>query len=148
MLDSVLKLPHEFLIANTLFEIGLSAFSASEKAALIRGGLTIFDVPGDGVLRAQVMIGEFPQLSVHDGLALALAEKQPRSVLLSGEDSLRAPAGKYSVELCATIWLLEESHRHRLVSRSLLGTILRTLLEDATVKSSRKELTTSLKKYE
>ncbi len=36
MLDSLLKLPYDFLIPNTLFEEELLKFTAAQKKALIR----------------------------------------------------------------------------------------------------------------
>lgn len=77
MLDSLLRLPYEFLIPNALFEEELLKFTAAQKKALIRGGLKIVDLPGERVLRAQAIVRELPQLSVHDGFAFALAESYP-----------------------------------------------------------------------
>src|ERR1035438_4523088 len=90
MLDSLLRLPYEFLIPNTLFEEELLKFTAAQKRALIRGGLKVVDLPGESVLRAQLIIRELPRLSVHDGLAFSLAESRPGCILLSGDEALRA----------------------------------------------------------
>lgn len=148
MLDSAFGLPHEFLMPNTVFELELLKFTAPQKKALVRGGLRIVDITGEQVLRAQGMLRQFPQLSVHDGLGLALAETQPTGILLSNEDSLRAAAARYSIKVQSILWLLDELHRKRVVSRIVLGTILQTLLDDVTVHLSRRELTAYLKKYE
>ncbi len=148
MLDSLLRLPYEFLIPNTLFEEELLKFTATQKKALIRGGLKVVDLPGERVLRAQAIVREFPQLSVHDGFAFALAESHSGCILLSGDGALRTLAAKHSIEVHGVLWLLDEIHLHRLGSASAIAAVLRVFLEDATVRLPRRELTAYLKKYE
>lgn len=148
MLDSAFGLPHEFLMANTVFELELLNFTAPEKKALIRSGLKIVDLPGERIVRAQVMLRQFPQLSVHDGLTLALAEMQPKGILLSNEDSMRVPATSCSIKVHGILWLLEELHRHRLTSVASTLDVLRTFSEDVTVRLPRRELAAYIRKYE
>jgi hypothetical protein len=85
LLDVFLQLPYEILIPNTLFEDELIKFTVEQKEALVRGGLQIVDLPGDGVLRAQKVVGALPHLSIHDGFAFALAEQNPGCILLTGD---------------------------------------------------------------
>src|SRR5450759_5074178 len=99
MLDTFLRLPYEFLIPNTLFEEELLKFTAAQKKALIRGGLKVVDLPGERVLRAQAIVRAFPQLSVHDGFAFALAESHSGCILLSGDEVLRILATRHSIEV-------------------------------------------------
>lgn len=99
MLDSLLRLPYEFLIPNTLFEEELLKFTAAQKKALIRGGLKVVDLPGERVLRARAIVREFPKLSVNDGFAFALAEGCPGCILLSGDESLRTLAVERAMEV-------------------------------------------------
>jgi hypothetical protein len=47
LLDVFLRLPHEILIPNTLFEEELVRFTPEQKESLIRGGLQVIDLPGD-----------------------------------------------------------------------------------------------------
>jgi len=148
MLDSFLRLPYEFLIPNTLFEEELLKFTAAQKKALIRGGLKVVDLPGERVLRVQAIVREFPQLSVHDGFAFALAESHPGCILLSGDDALRTLATKNSIEVHGILWVLDEIHRHELAAAPAILSILRTLSEDATVRLPHRELIARLKKYE
>jgi hypothetical protein len=74
LLDAFLKLPYEILIPNTLFEDELLKFTDAQKRELIRAGMKVMDLPGESVLRAQQLLRSTPQLSIHDGFALALAE--------------------------------------------------------------------------
>jgi hypothetical protein len=85
LLDAFLRLPYEVLIPNTLFEEELIRFSVEQKEALVRGGLQIVDLPGEGVLRAQEVVGALPHLSIYDGFAFALAERCPGCILLTGD---------------------------------------------------------------
>jgi hypothetical protein len=58
LLDALLRLPFEFLIPDTLFEDELVKFTATQKKALLRGGLKVIELPGERVLRAQAVIRE------------------------------------------------------------------------------------------
>jgi predicted nucleic acid-binding protein len=148
MLDSLLRLPYEFLIPNTLFEEELIKFTAAQKKALIRGGLKVVDLPGERVLRAQAIVRELPQLSVHDGFAFALAESHPDSILLSGDEALRALATGHAIEVHGVLWVLDELYRNRLTQAATVLTVLRAFLEDATVRLPRREVATYIKRYE
>ena len=148
MLENLLRLPYEFLIPNTLFEEELLKFTAAQKRALVHGGLKVVDLPGERVLRAQAIVREFPQLSVHDGFAFALAEGHPGCILLSGDEALRALATRNAIEVHGVLWVLDELHRHRLASAAGLMAVLRKFLEDATVRLPRRELLAYLKRYE
>ena len=148
MLDSLLRLPYEFLIPNTLFEEELLKFTAAQKRALIRGGLKVVDLPGESVLRAQLIIRELPRLSVHDGLAFSLAESRPGCILLSGDEALRALAIKHAMEVHGVLWVFDELFRNRLIQANTILAALRTFLDDATVRLPRREVANYIKRYE
>ena len=148
MLDLLLRLPYEFLIPNTLFEEELLKFTAAQKKALIRGGLKVVDLPGASVLRAQAIVREIPRLSVHDGFAFALAERHTGCILLSGDEGLRTLASKREIEVHGVLWVLEQLHTNRLATPAMILTVLRALLEDATVRLPRRELTAYIRRYE
>jgi hypothetical protein len=80
--DVFLRLPYEILIPNTLFEEELIKFTIEEKEALVRGGLQVVDLPGEGVLRTQEVVGALPHLSIHDGFAFALAAEPMSGVCI------------------------------------------------------------------
>src|ERR1700749_2573018 len=84
LLVALLRLPFEILILNTLFEDGLLSFTAKEKVSLIEAGLKVVDLPGAQVSRARDVIRTRPRLSIHDGLAFALAETDSGCILLTG----------------------------------------------------------------
>lgn len=91
-------LPYEILIPNTLFEEELLKFTEAQKRALLRGGLKVIDLPGERVLRAQQVVRAAPQLSVHDGFALALAETHTGCILLTGDGYLRELAESHKIK--------------------------------------------------
>lgn len=135
LLDVFLKLPFEILIPNTLFEEELLKFTEAQKRALLRGGLKVIDLPGESVLRAQLVVKAAPQLSVHDGFAYALAETHPGCVLLTGDGS-------------GFLWVIDQIHQHRLSTAKTLCEALRLLAGDPAVRLPRKELAAYLKRYE
>lgn len=53
LLAAFMKLPYEIIIPDTLFEEELLKFSEAEKNILREGGLTVTELSGEGVLRAQ-----------------------------------------------------------------------------------------------
>jgi predicted nucleic acid-binding protein len=146
MLELLLRLPYEFLIPNTLFEEELLTFTAAQKKALIRGGLKVVDLPGEGVLRA--IVRELPRLSVHDGFAFALAESHQDCILLSGDDGLRTLAAKHAIEVHGVLWVLDQLHANRLAQAPAILNVLRVFLEDTTVHLPRRELAAYIKRYE
>ena len=148
LLDSLLSLPYEFLIPNTLFEEELLKFTPAQKQALLRGGLKVVDLPGERVLRAQAIIRELPQLSVHDGFAFALAESHSGCILLSADDALRKLAARHAMDVHGVLWVLDQLHKHRLASVAAILTVLRIFSEDITVRLPRRELAAYIKKYE
>ncbi|HEX8817011.1 MAG TPA: hypothetical protein VF753_16060 [Terriglobales bacterium] len=133
LLDALLRLPCEFLIPNTLFEDELLKFTASQKKALLRGGLQVIDLPGERVLRAQAVMRQAPRLSVHDGFAFALAEHHPGCILLTGDGELRL-AAKNKIEVHGVLWVIDELHRNGLVKARALLTALKLFSSDPTVR--------------
>jgi len=148
LLDTFLRLPYEFLIPNTLFEEELLKFTAAQKKALIHSGLKVMDLPGERVLRAQEVLQNNPQLSVHDGFAFALAESHPGCILLTGDSRLRTLANQHAMEVHGVLWVLDEIHRIGVTSAATLLAALRVFSDDPTVRLPRRELRLYIKRYE
>lgn len=110
LLKAFLNLPYEIVIPDTLFEEELLKFTEAEKSILLENGLKVMELPGEGVLRAQQLEAGFPALSIHDCFALALAERTPDSILLTGDGSLRTIAGKQKIEVHGVLWAIDEMH--------------------------------------
>ncbi len=148
LLDVFLKLPHEILIPNTLFEDDLLEFTIAQKKALIRGGLKVMDLSGERVLRAREVMRRNPQLSVHDGLAFVLAETHAGSILLTGDGCLRTLAAAHSMEVHGVLWVVDEIHTNKLITAASLHTGLLLLADDPAVRLPSRELAASIKRYD
>lgn len=148
LLDAFLKLPYELLIPNTLFEDELLKFTAAQKRALVRGGLTVVDLPGESVLRAQAVTRQLPRLSIHDGFAFALAERHEGCILLSGDGTLRTFATTQAIEVRGVLWIIDELHKHRIASVQDLHDTLILFAGDDTVRLPARELAAYIRRYE
>jgi predicted nucleic acid-binding protein len=148
LLDTLLRLPYEFLIPNTLFEDELLKFTSAQKKGLIQSGLKVMDLPGEQVLRAQEVVQKTPQLSAHDGFAFALAESCPGCIMLTGDNSLRVLATRHDIEVHGVLWVIDEIHRHKLTDVDNLVWVLRCFFDDPAVRLPRRELAAYMKRYE
>src|ERR1019366_5102026 len=147
LLDAFLNLPYEILIPNTLFEDELLKFTSAQKQSLVRGGLKVMDLPGERVLRAQQVVRGAPQLSIHDGFALALAETHTGCILLTGDGSLRTLAAAHHIEVHGVLWVVDEIHANKLSAGASLHAALVLLSEDPTVRLPRRELAAAIKRF-
>jgi predicted nucleic acid-binding protein len=147
LLDALLRLPCDFLIPDTLFDDELLKFTATQKKALIRGGLQVIDLPGERVLRAQAVIRQSPRLSVHDGFAFALAEHHPGCILLTGDGELRTLAAKHKMEVHGVLWVIDELHRNQVMKARRLLTALKAFSADSTVRLPQRDLAASIKRF-
>lgn len=148
LLDAFVQLPYELLIPNTLFDGELVKFTAAQKRALVRGGLQVVDLPGESVLRAVEVSRDVPRLSIHDGFAFALAEQHEGCVLLSGDGALRTYAVARAMEVRGVLWVIDELHRHRLVSIGTLLEALALFAADETVRLPTREVAAYIRRYQ
>lgn len=148
LLEAFLSLPYEILIPNTLFEDELLKFTVEQKQALLDGGLQVVDIPGTGVLRAQEVMRAKPRLSIHDGLAFALAESHDGCILVTGDGDLRTLAATYGIEVHGLLWIMEQIHQTGVKPGRDLAVALRVLEQDPTVRLPRRELTIAIRRYE
>jgi len=147
LLDAFLRMPYELLIPNTLFEEELLKFTATQKRALVRGGLKVVDLPADRVLRARQIARDMPHLSIHDGFAFALAESYSGCILLTGDGGLRALANEQELEVHGVLWVIDELHRHVICTAETLFHALQLLAHDPTVRLPQRDLAASIKRY-
>ncbi len=148
LLDAFLKLPYEILIPNTLFEDELLKFTDAQKQELIRGGMKVIDLPGERVLRAQQLIRCTPQISIHDGFAIALAEIHEGCILLTGDATLRTLAATSGIEVHGVLWVIDEIYTNRLHTAATLHAALLLFEEDAAVRLPGRELTAYIRRYD
>lgn len=111
LLSHFFKLPYEILIPNTLFEDELLKFTTAQRRILTDGGLKVIDLPPEQVLRAREVVYQFPQLSIHDGFAFALAEANSGCILLTGDKQLRMLADGKGINVHGFLWVIDELYR-------------------------------------
>ena len=104
LLEASFRLPQRFAVPDLLYQRELKRWGGEE---LIRLGLRIEELDGDGVKSALAYRQREPALSVPDCFALTLA-KTRSWVLLSGDSALRQLAGEETVECHGVLWLLDE----------------------------------------
>ena len=148
LLQILMGLPYEILIPNTLFEDELLGLTGDEKRALLESGMQVVDLPGERVVRARQIILANRQLSVHDGFALALAEVNAGSILLTGDAQLRTLASSSQIEVRGVLWIVEEILEHQLSTKKILRSGLSLLATDPAVRLPRRALAALLKRFE
>ncbi len=110
-------------------------------------GLKVIDLPGEHVLRAHAVIHEQPRLTIHDGLAFALAESHEGCILLTGDGGLRAFAAAQKIEVRGVLWLINEIHRHGAATARELPAALEMLAADPTVRLPSREMAAFIRRY-
>ena len=113
---------------------------------LIRLGLVVVELDGDGVRRAITYRRRVPALSLPDCFALVLA--QTRSwILLSGDGELRQLAADETVECHGVLWLLDQMHDADVVSIRQLYDGLTAIAEHPRCRLPRPEIRRRLADY-
>ena len=108
LLESALRLPFAFAVPDLLYERELKDFGGDH---LLRLGLTIEVLDGNGVGLAQAYRRSRRSLSFPDSLALALAKTRSWT-LLSGDGELRTMAAKERVDCHGVLWLTDRILEH------------------------------------
>ncbi len=147
LLEAFMKLPYEKAIPDTLFEEELLNFSCDEKNIFLEGGMSVIELPGESVLRAQHIKSYCPALTIHDCFAFSLAEQSPGCILLTGDDKLRSVATSHKIEVHGVLWALDEIKDHRTATISALIAALELFEEDKTVRLPARTLRAFLKRY-
>lgn len=107
LLTAAFRLPYQFAVPDLLYKRELEGYGGDE---LIRLGLEVEELDGDGIARALQYQQQAPALSLPDSFALALAQTR-KWVLLSGDGTLRRVAANERVECHGVLWLLDELHQ-------------------------------------
>ncbi len=112
LLEASFRLAHRFVVPDLLYERELKRYGGEK---LIRLGLCIEELDGDGVNRALAYRRREPALSLPDCFALTLA-KTRSWVLLSGDSALRRLAAEEAVECHGVLWLFDKMGNSSVVS--------------------------------
>ena len=112
LLEASFRLPHRFAVPDLLYKRELKDWGGEE---LIRLGLSVEELDGNGVKRAIAYQKQEPALSLADCFALTLA-KTRSWVLLSGDRALRQLAVDEGVECHGVLWILDQMYNASVVS--------------------------------
>ena len=141
LLEASFRLPFRFSVPDLLYERELKNWGGEE---LIRLGLSVEELDGDGVQRALAYRQQAPALSLPDCFALA----QTRSwVLLSGDSALRQLAVAEVVECHGVLWLLDQLRDAAVVSIRELYDGLTAISEHPRCRLPRSEIRRRLVNY-
>jgi predicted nucleic acid-binding protein len=104
LIASAFKLSATFAVPDVLYERELRDYGGEE---LVKLGLRVESLDGDGVELAMRHMRAQPRLTVPDSFALALA-KTNGWTLLTGDGPLRESAKAEGVDCHGVLWLLDE----------------------------------------
>ena len=143
LLEASFRLPFRFSVPDLLYERELKNWGGED---LIRLGLSVEELDGDGVQRARAYRQQMPALSLADCFALMLA--QIRSwILLSGDSALRQLAVAEAVECHGVLWLPDEMHNSAVVGIRELRDGLTAIAEHPRCRLPKSEIRRRLASY-
>lgn len=148
LLGAFVRLPYDILIPDALFEEELLRFTPAEKDLLLREGLKVVELPAESVLRARAIASEYPQLTIHDSFAFALAESCKDCLLLTGDRRLRELAESNRLEVHGTLWVIDQIHDRDLATPEVLVTILNDFAHDPSIRLPSGELAARIRRYQ
>lgn len=102
--------------------------------------MVVAKLDGDQVERARAIVMSVPALSLLDGFALVVAEKNPGCILLTGDKRMRSRAEETKIECHGVLWIIEEPSKLQSSHSKILLSTLRTWIEDPYVRLPRSEI--------
>ena len=142
-LKASFRLPFRFVVPDLLYDRELKNWGGEE---LIRLGLAVEELDGDGVNRAIAFRRREPALSIADCFALVLAETRSW-ILLSGDRALRRLATEKAVECHGVLWVLDEMYATAVVNPQKLHKGLTAISEHPRCRLPRPEIRRRLADY-
>lgn len=117
LIEALFQLPFGVAVPDLLYVSELQSWRGMDLMEL---GLQVLKLDAGGVSLAQGYITSDRRISAPDGFALALA-KTGGHVLLTGDQHLRALAGRQGVSCHGLLWVLDEFEtRDLMTARDLL----------------------------
>jgi predicted nucleic acid-binding protein len=144
LIEHAFALPYEFVVPDAMFADELLDLGSYTRKALLKAGLPLGRLDGDGVAVAFGYAQRYLALSSNDAFALALA-KVKGSVLLAGDGALRRAAADENVEVHGHLWLADEMESQTVARKRLLD-VLEAWEDDPLVWLPGEELKTRIKR--
>lgn len=109
---AIFRLPYVIGVPDILFELELK----ERHSHLLEAGLKVKSLTAESIKKTESLTQQYPQPSImdHSALALALQEQCP---LLTGDKALRVAAKKEGVEVHGTIWIIEELLKQKIIQQ-------------------------------
>jgi len=140
LMEAALRLPHEFIIPDVMFEDELLDLAEYTRDDLIQAGLRRAALNSHGVRLAYRYAADYHNLHTSDCFALALVKTAEVAWLLTANVSLSNIAVSKGIETRDLLWLCDEMNDHETVGSRLLHDALVQLDEDPLVWLPRSEL--------
>lgn len=147
LLESFMRLPHEIIMPDILFQEELLKFTHAEKATLLEGGLVVVELPGGDVLRAQEIAYRFPALSIQDCYVFTLAERSTGCILLTGDNRLKNIAASHEIEVHGILWAVDVMQRSETATVLELIAALELFDNDETIRLPSQEVQGIAKRF-
>jgi hypothetical protein len=123
LLEATFAIGWEFAVPDLLYKTELEA---SDGPQLLKLGLRVESLDGDGVRQALAYRAHAPALTLADSFALTLA-KINAWTLLAGDGELRKLAHAEKVDYHGVLWMLDQLLEHKVVTPKILHRALTTI---------------------
>lgn len=132
---------HPFLLDNEYYLSDVTyhdeiRFSETIRKRVISKQLHITPVSPQELQQASELSEIYPEMSIHDAIALSIA-KTRKWTLLSGDGNLRKAAEKECVECHGTLWIYSLLRKEHKVTDDIYQEALKRLLDAAETKGRR-----------
>jgi hypothetical protein len=143
LLEATFALDCEIAVPDLLFKRELRFQKGPE---LVRLGLRVESLDGDGVQRALSYQARIPALSLPDSFALALA-KINSWTLLAGDGELRKLAVIEAVDYHGVLWVFDQLLAHRAGAAEMLHRSLTTIANHPRCRLPTRDIRERLQQY-
>jgi hypothetical protein len=143
LLQATFGLSWEFAVPDLLYKRELRSHNGPE---LLRLGLRVESLDGDGVQIALDFQTKVPALSLADSFALALA-KINNWTLLAGDGELRRLAAIEAVEYHGVLWVFDQMFAQQAVAAEMLHRSLTTIANHPRCRLPVREVRERLEHY-
>jgi predicted nucleic acid-binding protein len=143
LLEATFALSWEFAVPDLLYKRELRSHNGPE---LMRLGLRVESLDGDGVQTALEYQARVPALSLADSFALALA-KVNNWTLLAGDGELRKLAASEAVDYHGVLWMFDQLLTQQAVAAEMLHRSLTTVASHPRCRLPVREVRERLEHY-
>ena len=145
LLNSVFQLEFQFAVPDLLFHEELIDLGVYSRQDLLRFGLKVESLDGEGVEKAMAYQSERPALSLVDSFALALAAHQGWR-LLTEDRTMRSVAESKGIAHLDALWLIDRILDAGILSASQVVAVLEAMRDDPRCPVPKPELAVRIRR--